>query len=156
MFKLRVSNTLCRSSIAFLLSGPGIAVFKIGPLGSSGKRDWAPEEGAVFDAVAVAYWRIGRERGAIVRRRAAARWDAIFEAQLEGRFRLEFQGLGSCCVKELWQKWGKLLCSATVSCWSTYVVIVRGSGGDMGGQSYRILLNDKARHSIEQLNSGAS
>ena len=38
MFKLLVSNTLFKSSIAFLLCGPGMAVLTIGPAGSSGKK----------------------------------------------------------------------------------------------------------------------
>ena len=38
MFKLLVSNTLSRSSIAFLLSGPGIAVRTVGLSGSFGKN----------------------------------------------------------------------------------------------------------------------
>jgi hypothetical protein len=38
MFKLRVSNTLLNLSIAFWLSGPGMAVLIIGSLGSSGKK----------------------------------------------------------------------------------------------------------------------
>jgi hypothetical protein len=39
MFKLRVSKTLLSLSIDFLLSGPGICVWMIGAVGSSGKKD---------------------------------------------------------------------------------------------------------------------
>lgn len=42
MFKLLVSKTLLSLSIAFLLSGPGIAVFTIGCRGSSGKKECSP------------------------------------------------------------------------------------------------------------------
>ena len=54
MFKLRVSNTLLSLSISFVLFGPGIAVFTIGCLGSSGKKDCSPLSATVA-AAAEAY-----------------------------------------------------------------------------------------------------
>jgi hypothetical protein len=60
MFKLRVSNTLLNLSIAFLLSGPGICVWMIGPLGSSAKNGCSPLS-ATAAAAAEAY----RRRSAI-------------------------------------------------------------------------------------------
>lgn len=38
MFKLRVSKTLCRSSVAFLDAGPGMSVLRAGPEGSPANR----------------------------------------------------------------------------------------------------------------------
>lgn len=52
MFKLRVSKTLSKSSIAFLLFGPGIVVRMCGLKGSSGKKGCS--EGACSASCAVA------------------------------------------------------------------------------------------------------
>ena len=52
MFKLRVSKTLSKFSIAFLLSGPGIVVRMCGLKGSSGKKGCS--EGACSASCAVA------------------------------------------------------------------------------------------------------
>lgn len=43
MFKLLVSNTLSNSAIAFLLSGPGMAVLTVGPEGSLVKNGVSAE-----------------------------------------------------------------------------------------------------------------
>lgn len=86
MFKLRVSNTLLSLSMASVLFGPGICVFTIGALGSSGKKDCSPLSATA--AAAVAYclvsaigafevvWVIRRGRSAR-ERRAVRRRDAI-------------------------------------------------------------------------------
>jgi hypothetical protein len=55
MFKLRVSNTLSSSAIAFWLSGPGMAVLIIGPAGSSGKNGSSPADPDVFAAAVAPY-----------------------------------------------------------------------------------------------------
>jgi hypothetical protein len=52
MFKLRVSNTLLNLSVALALSGPGICVFTIGALGSSGKKACSPLSAATALAAA--------------------------------------------------------------------------------------------------------
>ena len=54
MFKLLVSKTLLSLSMAFLLSGPGIAVLTIGCRGSSGKKECSPLS-ATAAAAAEAY-----------------------------------------------------------------------------------------------------
>ena len=54
MFKLLVSKTLLSLSMAFLLSGPGIAVLTIGFRGSSGKKECSPLS-ATAAAAAEAY-----------------------------------------------------------------------------------------------------
>lgn len=76
--------------MAFLLSGPGIAVLTIGPAGSSGKNGCSPPEGGEdFTAAAAAYDRCGRKedfgvtRVAMGRNRTAARSEAI--VKIEGR-----------------------------------------------------------------------
>lgn len=53
MFKLRVSNTRSNLSIAVLAFGPGIAVFIIGPWGSSEKKACSSSRGgaAAIDAI---------------------------------------------------------------------------------------------------------
>jgi hypothetical protein len=51
MLRLRVSKTLPSLSIAFVLLGPGIAVFTMGSLGSSGKKDVADDAYALRIAV---------------------------------------------------------------------------------------------------------
>jgi hypothetical protein len=55
MFKLRVSNTLLSFSMAFLLSGPGIWVWTMGAVGSSGKKDCSPLVSGAVAAAAEAY-----------------------------------------------------------------------------------------------------
>ncbi len=60
MFRLLVSNTLSNSSIAFLLSGPGIAVLTCGAVGSSGKKGCSAVA-VVSCIIAVAALASGRE-----------------------------------------------------------------------------------------------
>jgi hypothetical protein len=55
MFKLRVSKTLLNLSIDFLLSGPGICVWMIGAVGSSGKNDCSLLVSGTVAAAAEAY-----------------------------------------------------------------------------------------------------
>ena len=70
MFKLLVSKTLLSLSMAFLLSGPGIAVLTIGCRGSSGKKECSPLS-ATAAAAAEAY-RLCGAIGAFRARRAFA------------------------------------------------------------------------------------
>lgn len=55
MFKLLVSKTLLSLSMAFLLSGPGMAVLTVGALGSSGKKGCSVLSATAAAAVAEAY-----------------------------------------------------------------------------------------------------
>jgi type IV secretory pathway TrbL component len=87
MFKLLVSNTESNSAIAFLLSGPGMAVLTVGPEGSFVKNGCSVEEGADLTAAAVAYGRradLAASREAMGRNRAAARRDDMMDEERRG------------------------------------------------------------------------
>lgn len=57
MFKLLVSKTLLSLSMALVLSGPGMAVWMMGALGSSGKKACSPPSATAVAAAAEAYRR---------------------------------------------------------------------------------------------------
>jgi len=87
MFKLLVSKTESNSAIAFLLSGPGMAVLTIGPDGSFVKNGCSVEGGAGLTAAAVAYGRredLEASREAMGRNRAAARRDDMVDEERRG------------------------------------------------------------------------